>query len=283
MEQEKIVRVGVFCDLENSRYSMENNGGGSFDIEKYVNLITKFIKTLGSSEIQKFVYGCFDVKFFNHRSLYNVEILKKNNFCIQNVPLKKNGKDRSDMHIATDICTHLFKLDDIDHYVIFSGDSDFSYLLQTIKLNNKKVSIMSLGGSLADELKIYANEVIVINPDELNEKHSAVIIQSAKNSLEEKLKEWRFFVKIVIDFHNFFKEKNGNEGFLALSHFKERYQKDQLISENQFNTLINKAEEENLIIIQKKETLHTVNLVSCIEPNMENKIVIIINQELINN
>lgn len=284
MNKKKKMRVGFFGDFENARRAMQDEHNGNFDINKYINLIKTFIEKLNYTNVEMFIYGCFDATVFNHNHLYYLGALKKAGFKIINVPRKKNGKDRSDMSIAVDICKHLFLLDNIDHYVIFSGDSDFSYLMKTIKLHDKKVSIISLDNRLARELKMYANEVVSVDPSELCERPTIKIIEKATpmNKAEEDLEKWRIFAKAVISFSNYFKEKRKDDGFLSLSHFKDKYMADYSLTEEEFNTSFNNALKEGLIILDKRSTAYTKNLVSCIEPNFSNNIMLIINQEIEN-
>jgi len=66
-------------------------------------------------------------------------------------------KANFDVEMATDILLERFKLDEI---IIFSGDSDFRYLVKKLKDNGLKVVVFSSKKTISWELKIECTKVI---------------------------------------------------------------------------------------------------------------------------
>lgn len=66
-------------------------------------------------------------------------------------------KANFDVEMATDILLEKFKLDEI---IIFSGDSDFRYLVKKLKDNGLKVIVFSSKKTVSWELKIECSKVI---------------------------------------------------------------------------------------------------------------------------
>ena len=65
-------------------------------------------------------------------------------------------KANFDVEIATDILLDKSKVDEI---IIFSGDSDFEYLVKRLKDTGKKVSIFSSRKTISWELKLAASSI----------------------------------------------------------------------------------------------------------------------------
>lgn len=78
------------------------------------------------------------------RKLYNYSEIYKSNF---------------DVEITTDM---IFDRQNIDEYILFSGDSDFEYLVKRLKGVGKKVIIYSSRKTLSWELKLAASKYIYL-------------------------------------------------------------------------------------------------------------------------
>ena len=93
--------------------------------------------------------------------------LKKNGFVLITKPLKiikqedilKDNlrKANFDVEIAVDA---LEKADKFDTLVLFSGDSDFDYLIKVLKNKNKKVMVISTKHHIAKELIMSSNKYV---------------------------------------------------------------------------------------------------------------------------
>ena len=68
-------------------------------------------------------------------------------------------KANFDVEIATDILLDKSKVDEI---IIFSGDSDFEYLVKRLKDTGKKVSVFSSRKTISWELKLAASNIVYL-------------------------------------------------------------------------------------------------------------------------
>ncbi|MCX6704924.1 MAG: NYN domain-containing protein [Candidatus Woesebacteria bacterium] len=68
-------------------------------------------------------------------------------------------KANFDVEIATDILLDKSKVDEI---IIFSGDSDFEYLVKRLKDIGKKVSVFSSRKTISWELKLAASSIVYL-------------------------------------------------------------------------------------------------------------------------
>ncbi len=137
-------RVGVFIDWENTRTSLEilssmHNRKITIPWEEF----RKFYFTC-SAFARFYLYGAHnnspelrELEDRLHRLSFNV-LLKRT----QLVDRERGWKNRknADVELTVDVMSsvNLF-----DHIVIFSGDGDFSYLVEWLKRNGKRVTIVS--------------------------------------------------------------------------------------------------------------------------------------------
>lgn len=137
-------RVGVFIDWENTRTSLEvlssmSNRKVSIPWEKF----REFYNTC-SAFARFYLYGAHtnspDLRELEeklHRLSFNV-LLKKAQLVDRSAGWK--NRKNADVELTVDVMSSS-KL--FDHIVIFSGDGDFSYLVEWLKRNGKRVTIVS--------------------------------------------------------------------------------------------------------------------------------------------
>jgi len=88
-------------------------------------------------------------------------------FCTITKPLKKIKISESsfiykcnfDVEITTDILLEKYSIDEL---ILFSGDSDFNYLIDKLKNMGKKVIVFSSKKTLSWELKLKVNKVVYL-------------------------------------------------------------------------------------------------------------------------
>lgn len=76
---------------------------------------------------------------------------------------KEIYKSNFDVEITTDM---IFDRQNIDEFILFSGDSDFEYLIKRLKAVGKKIIIFSSRKTLSWELKLAASKYLFIEDSE---------------------------------------------------------------------------------------------------------------------
>lgn len=136
----------------------------------YVKLVDAL--TLGTTVVEKSIYTEKRPEADNWKKFQTA--LEFNGFRVVSKELKEirtaNGtrnKANFDVEIATDVCRYVWRRD-CNEVILASGDSDFSYLVDSLKELDIKVTIVSSRGTLSRELKERSDRLILL--DELQLK-----------------------------------------------------------------------------------------------------------------
>ena len=142
-------KVGVFIDAANIELSAKDLG---FQVD-----YKRLHKWLSKECNLEFV-GFFTVRFDNAKHDAFLTVLKKSGYKLVTKPLKliKNRRDGThirkanfDVEIAVEAMKRVVSF---DTFILFSGDSDFDYLIKVLKKNGKRVIVVSLKYHVAKEL-----------------------------------------------------------------------------------------------------------------------------------
>jgi uncharacterized LabA/DUF88 family protein len=158
-------RMALFIDGANL-YSSARNLGSDIDYKKLLNLFDA-----KSRLIRAFYYTALidDQDYSPIRPL--VDWLDYNGYTVVTKPAKEftepDGRRRikgnMDMELAIDM---LEMSDRLDHIVLFSGDGDFRYLLESVQRKGVRVTVVSTIRTsppmMADELRRQADDFIEI-------------------------------------------------------------------------------------------------------------------------
>lgn len=148
---EKFVKgkAAIFIDAANIELSAKDLG---FQVD--YKQLHKWI----SKECNLVFIGFYTVRFENKQHDAFLTVLKKSGYKLNTKPLKliKNRKDGSHLRKANfdvEIAVEAMKrIDSFDTFILFSGDSDFDYLIKELKKKDKKVIVVSLKYHVAKEL-----------------------------------------------------------------------------------------------------------------------------------
>ena len=144
------------------------DGANIFYTQKKLGWIFDWVKIrkLIESEIEVIEWRYYvGVKKDDEKILGYLKYLDKIGFNLSTKPLKKikinNNefiyKANLDVEMAVDILLDKSKYDEL---IIFSGDSDFQYLVKKLKDVGKKIKVISSRKTLSWELKLEANQII---------------------------------------------------------------------------------------------------------------------------
>ena len=168
----KRTRVAVFIDLANMNGAFERLHAQQkllssvrMDYSRLVDTLT-----LGSEVVAKTIYvETRDTADQTGQRNFS-DFFKRKNFTVVSKPIKvikrEDGeslnKANFDVEIATDVSRRVWRRD-CSEIILFSGDSDFAYLLDMVKELDIKVTIVSTLASISKELKERANKLILLD------------------------------------------------------------------------------------------------------------------------
>lgn len=100
------------------------------------------------------VYCNYDIKDFyesHHQSLLQ-------SYGVDSVHTSNQGKNYADLKIAIDVLNEMYTNSNIDEFIIVSNDKDMTPLLNTIKSNKRRVSVITVGNEYNKSLVEFADE-----------------------------------------------------------------------------------------------------------------------------
>ena len=168
-----MAKVAILIDFANINFAFEQIKKErklpfttKLDFNKLISALT-----LGNTIISKSIYlpTCPDqksqIKFFH--------FFRKNEFNVVTKEIKEITKGDGtilrkanfDVEITMDACAHIWRRE-CDEIILFSGDSDFAYLIEQAKELNFKISVLASRKTISTELHNLADRVILI--DELD-------------------------------------------------------------------------------------------------------------------
>lgn len=142
-------RIAVFIDVANLELSAKDKGW-RVDYERLYSLQ----KNIGQLIYCGFFTACFNTP--SHNAF--LTFIKKTGFRLVTKPLKiikkRDGsghlrKANFDVEIAVET---MKRINDFDTFILFSGDSDFHYLLKELKTKGKTTMVISMKHHVAKEL-----------------------------------------------------------------------------------------------------------------------------------
>jgi len=171
--------MAIFCDFENVAIGVRDANYSAFDID----MVTERLLDKGKIVVKK-AYADWD-RFKNaKRSMHEAA------FEMIEIPhVSYSGKNSADIRMVVDALDLCYTKPHIDHFVIISGDSDFSPLVSKLRENNKIVIGLGVKNSSSDLLIDNCDEFIYYDDLERarrRSKHGDEIKKKKKPALKEK-------------------------------------------------------------------------------------------------
>lgn len=141
--------MAIFIDAANLELSAKDRG---WKVD--YNKLHKWLSGLGPIKY----LGFFTVRFDNKQHDAFLTVLKKEGYSLITKPLKLIRNKGSKGHIRkanfdVEIAVEAMKrIDSFDSLILFSGDSDFDYLLKECKKKGKKTVVVSMKYHVSKEL-----------------------------------------------------------------------------------------------------------------------------------
>lgn len=102
------------------------------------------------------VYCNYDVKDLyesHHQSLLQ-------SYGVETIHTSNQGKNFADLKISIDVLNEMYVNDNVDEFIIMSNDKDMTPLLNTVRANKRKVSVITIGENYNKALVEFADEHI---------------------------------------------------------------------------------------------------------------------------
>lgn len=116
----------------------------------------QWCKNHGRRIVNISVYCNFDIKDLyesHHQSLLQ-------SYGVETIHTSNQGKNYADLKIAIDVLNSMYTNNNIDKFILMSNDKDMTPLLNTVRLNKRKASIITTGSEYNNTLCEFADEQI---------------------------------------------------------------------------------------------------------------------------
>lgn len=147
--------VGLFIDYENICKILLKKQQNVIRLG-FFEKIREWCKTHGRRIVKIAVYCNFDVKDLyesKHQSLLQ-------SYGVETIHTSNQGKNYADLKIAIDVLNSMYTNDNIDEFIIMSNDKDMTPLLNTLRLNKRRASILTTGEEYNHAICEFADEQI---------------------------------------------------------------------------------------------------------------------------
>lgn len=210
---EDFYNVAVYIDYENVVKTLINNYTNPIH-DGFFDRLRIWAKDKNMRLVKTAVYCNFDVKDLyesHHQSLLQ-------SYGVETIHTSNQGKNYADLKIAIDVLNEMYTNSNIDEFIIMSNDKDMTPLLNTIKANKRRVSVITVGDA-------YNKSLVEFADDHFN--YEEII----KTKIDRKLHIETIADKFITAFHenteknldDYFKEKSGNKKIRYSKHLAFEY------------------------------------------------------------
>lgn len=182
----KLYNVAIYIDYENVYKTL---------LYQYKNLLrlgffeklNKWCKSRNLRIVKIIAYCNFD----NRDLMESRHQTKLQEYGVSTIHTSNRGKNYADLQITIDALNDMYINENIDEFIIMSNDKDMSPLLNTIKLNKRKVTLLTVGDNfdfalcnVPDE-HITLNDILSIEMDE-----NDLYIKRAEEEIQENIESY---------------------------------------------------------------------------------------------
>lgn len=147
--------VAIFIDYENVHKTLLNSYTNAIR-EGFFEKLKIWCKEHNRRIVKIVVYCNFDNKDLyesHHQSFLQ-------SYGVETVHTSNQGKNFADLKLAIDVLNSMYTNNNIDEFIIMSNDKDMTPLLNTVRANKRKASILTTGSSYNSVLCEFADEQI---------------------------------------------------------------------------------------------------------------------------
>ncbi len=172
-------RIAAFVDYEHWYIALENLHQQKPDIGSWFSDLTRRGRVVDAVFFADFSRDGLRDEIARIRSFSNKIIETRN-------PNPRHKKDYTDFIMLDNIYQRALSSENIDLYVIFSGDGHFSSITSFLKNNlNKEVGIYGVGGAVSKLLKDASDWYVEIPDSDSKQRHIAILILNSIRRAEK--------------------------------------------------------------------------------------------------
>lgn len=147
--------VAIFIDYENVHKILLKDYKNTIR-EGFFEKLKTWCKEHNRRIVKIAVYCNFDIKDLyesHHQSLLQ-------SYGVETIHTSNQGKNYADLKIAIDVLNSMYTNNNIDEFILMSNDKDMTPLLNTLRLNKRKASIITTGNEYNNSITEFADEQI---------------------------------------------------------------------------------------------------------------------------
>ncbi len=176
--------VAIFIDYENVHKTLLNRNKNAIRLGFFEKL-KKWCKDNNRRIVKIAVYCNFDNKDLyesHHQSFLQ-------SYGVETIHTSNQGKNYADLKLAIDVLNSMYTNDNIDEFIIMSNDKDMTPLLNTVRLNKRKASILTTGNTYNHTLCEFADEQIEFDKIVEIEYKGTLLIDEIKDRFFDDIKK----------------------------------------------------------------------------------------------
>lgn len=200
-KNENFHNVAIFIDYENVHKTLLNSNTNAIR-EGFFEKLKIWCKDNNRRIVKITVYCNFDNKDLyesHHQSFLQ-------SYGVETIHTSNQGKNFADLKLAIDVLNSMYTNNNIDEFIIVSNDKDMTPLLNTVRANKRKASILTTGETYNSVLCEFADEQIKFEDIINSVKTDKLLI---KNIEQKFLSDISKYVDSSISIY----EENGAEDY----------------------------------------------------------------------
>lgn len=193
-QSENFYNVAIFIDYENVHKTLINRYENAIRLGFFEKLKV-WCKANNRRIVKIAVYCNFDNKDLyesKHQSFLQ-------SYGVDTIHTSNQGKNYADLKLAIDVLNEMYTNGNIDEFIIMSNDKDMTPLLNTVRLNKRKASVITTGECYNSVLCEFADQqikfedIIQISIEEplVIEKLENRFFNDIKKHVEKGIKEYK--------------------------------------------------------------------------------------------
>ena len=181
----KLYNVAIYIDYENVYKTLLGQSKNLLRLG-FFEKIQKWCKSKNLRIVKIIAYCNFD----NKDLMESRHQTRLQEYGVNTVHTSNRGKNYADLQITIDALNDMYINENIDEFIIMSNDKDMSPLLNTIKLNKRKVTLLTVGQSYDFAMCNVPDEHITLDDILSIKMDGNLYIQRVEDDVKENLENY---------------------------------------------------------------------------------------------